>query len=100
MTDLFTFSYVVVEQQFKDRQGNPVISFYPFWITAAEDKPIQVLRSSTPAIVVKLYSGNRYPTSDYRDTLEQRVKQDIEHCTGYDDSVASQMRDTKWHLVS
>jgi hypothetical protein len=99
MTQPFTFSYIVVEQQVKDVQGNPVVSVYPFWITAIEDKPIQILRSSVPNIMVKLYPGNRYPTFDYREAIEERVKKDIERNVDYDAAIASQINDRKWHLI-
>ncbi|GEM_PF-4040705 len=99
MTKPFAFSYLVAEQQYVDRQGNPVVSVYPFWINKAEDKPSLILRSSAPSIEVKLYPGNRYPDFDYREAIERRVKQDIEQQVGYDATTATQIKDERWHLT-
>ena len=99
MTKPFAFSYIVIEQQYDDLHGNPVVSVLPFWINQAEDNPSLILRSSVPSIVVKLYPGNRYPDFDYREFIERRVKQDIKHNVDYDATVASQIRDKAWHLA-
>jgi len=99
MPKSFGFSYIVVEQQFDDPQGNPVVSVYPFSIKDAEYKPSLVLRSSAPAIVVKLYPGNRYPDFDYHEVVESRVRQDIEHNVDYDSTIAAQLKDKQWHLA-
>src|SRR5688572_20574602 len=97
-TTPFTFSYIVVEQKSKDKQGQPVLGIYNFLTQVPDDVPIKILQSSAPSITAKIYAGNPYPNFDFTEAIEQRVRLDMQNKYDYVGLVASQINDEDWHL--
>lgn len=94
----FTFTYIVIDKRSRDEQGNPVAGIYPFSIQNDKEAPIRILQSSIPLITAKLYSGNPYPSFEYMEAVEHRIKLDIKHNADYNAVVADQINDKEWHL--
>jgi hypothetical protein len=97
-TTPFTFSYIVIDQKSKDKQGHPMLSIYNFLTQDAHDVPSEILQSSTPSITAKIYAGTPYPNFDFTEAIERRVRLDIQNKYDYVGLVASQINAKEWHL--
>ena len=97
-TTSFMFSYIIVDRGLSDTQGQHVPGIYTFSTNDLSDKPVSILRSSTPSITAKIYAGKPFPDFDYTQAIERRVKLDIQAKPDYGVTVAAQINDPDWHL--
>jgi hypothetical protein len=98
MTTPFTFSYIVIDQKSKDKQGHPVLGIYNFLTQDAHELPIKILQSPVPSITAKIYAGDPYPNFEFTEAIERRVKMDIQTKYDYMGLVAGQINDEECHL--
>jgi hypothetical protein len=95
-----TFSYIVIDRQTLDSNRKPIVTLYSIWIKKPEVLvPVQVFQSTVPTITVKIYRGNPYPSFDYKEAVEKRVKLDISKNAEYAALVAAQTQGKDWHLM-
>jgi hypothetical protein len=91
------FSYIIVDRGLSDTQEH-IPGIYTFSTNDLSDRPVSILRSSTPSITAKIYAGNPFPDFDYTQAIERRVKLDIQAKLDYGVTVAAQINDPDWHL--
>lgn len=100
MTESTNFSYIVVDRKQVDSKGNRLVRMFSVWIKNPAVYPsIQTLQSTVPSVVVKLYAGNPYPSFDYTEAVERRVKSDIAENTHFAALIAAQTNGKEWHLT-